>query len=129
VVEYPVGVRVLLVDDSAIIRRRLFDLIAGARGIESVDEAESVSTALDLAHRHAIDLAVVDISLGSESGLDLLRLLRAEHPQMLLVVLTNNATQAHRDECSRRGAQYFFDKSLEFEQAVALVSGVAAAYV
>lgn len=117
----------MIVDDSPIIRRRLVELLGGAHGIESVDEAASVSTALDVVRRRAIDLAVIDISLGRESGLDLLRLLRGEHAQMLLVVLTNNNTQAHRDECSRRGAQHFFDKSLEFERAISLVSSVAAA--
>lgn len=117
----------MVVDDSPIVRQRLVELLGDARGVESVQEAASVTAALELVRRHAIDLAVVDISLGPESGLELLGLLRAEHAQMLLVVLTNNSTPAHRDECLRRGARYFFDKSHEFEGAIALVSSVAAA--
>ena len=119
--------RVLIVDNSEAIRERLLELVRASSGVEGVWQAASVVAALDLVRQQPVDLTVLDLSLGAHSGLDLIRLLRAEHAQMVIIVLTNSSTDAHRDECLRRGAHFFFDKSLGFEQAMAVVAGVAVA--
>lgn len=118
-------VRVLVVDDSPAVRKRLFELLSDADGVDQVSEAADAAAALDLVRSTTIDLMVLDISLGAHSGLDLLRTLRAEHSEIMIVVLTNSSTDAHRDECLRRGAHFFFDKSHEFERALAVVAGAA----
>ena len=120
-------VRVLVVDDSLAVRKRLFELLSDSNGVEEVSEAADAGTALDLVRSKPIDLMVLDISLGARSGLDLLRTLRAEHSGIMVIVLTNSNTDAHRDECLRRGAHFFFDKSHEFERAIAVVAGAARA--
>ena len=119
-------VRVLVVDDSSAVRKRLFELLSDSIGVD-VSEAADATAALDLVRSNPIDLIMLDISLGAQSGLDLLRSLRAEHSEIMVVVLTNSNTDAHRDECLRRGAHFFFDKSHEFERAIAVVAGVARA--
>jgi DNA-binding NarL/FixJ family response regulator len=63
---------------------------------------------------------------GSQSGLDLIRQLRMEQARMVVIVLTNSSTDAHRQECLRRGAHFFFDKSHDFERAIAVIGEVAA---
>jgi len=119
-------VRVLIVDDSRAVRQRLLELLCDSRGVERIWQAADVPTALALVRSQPIDVAIVDISLGAQSGLELLGRLRSEHAQMLVVVLTNSSTDAHRHECLRRGAHHFFDKSHEFERAIELVASVAA---
>lgn len=116
-------VRVLVVDDFAAVRSRLRELLSDLSGVEEVSEAGDAASALALVRSKPIDLLVIDIFLGAASGLDLLPTLRAEHSQILIVVLTNSNTAAHRGECLRRGAHFFFDKSHEVERAVAVVVG------
>lgn len=121
------NVRVLVVDDSPAVRQRLLELLRDSTGVERVWQAADAAQALDAVRTHPIDLAVLDISLGQHTGLDLLRILRAEHPSIQVVVLTNSSTDAHRSECLRRGAHFFFDKSHEFDRAIAVVASAAQA--
>lgn len=120
-------VRVLIIDNSAAVRQRLLDLIRDCGGIEQIWQAADTTRALAIARDQPLDVAIVDLALGRESGLDLILKLRAEQARLILIVLTNSSTDAHRTECLRRGAHYFFDKSHEFERAIAVIGEVASA--
>jgi DNA-binding NarL/FixJ family response regulator len=122
-------VRVLLIDSSAAVRQRLLDLIRDSNGIERIWQAADATAALAVARAQALDVAIFDLALGADSGLDLIRQLRAAQSGMVLIVLTNSSTDAHRRECLRRGAHFFFDKSHDFERAIAIIGQVAAAGV
>jgi DNA-binding NarL/FixJ family response regulator len=98
----------------------LAELLAES-GVE-IHEASDPDRALESLHAIPIDAVILDISLGAQSGLDLIHEVRAARPAALLVVLTNNASDAHRRECLLRGADFFFDKSREFERAVDVVT-------
>jgi len=120
-------VRVLIIDNSAAVRQRLLDLIRVSNGVERVWQAADAAAALALARTQPLDVVIVDLALGADSGLDLIRQLRAEQARTVLIVLTNSSTDAHRQECLRRGAHFFFDKSHDFERAIAVIGQVAAA--
>jgi len=120
-------VRVLIIDNSAAVRQRLLDLIRDSNGVERVWQAADCAAALALARDQPLDVAIVDLALGPENGLDLIRQLRTQQARMVLIVLTNSSTDAHRQECLRRGAHFFFDKSHDFERAIAIIGEVAAA--
>ena len=119
--------RVLIIDNSAAVRQRLLDLIRDSNGVERVWQAADCAAALAIVRDQPLDVAIVDLALGPESGLDLIRQLRTEQAQLVLIVLTNSSTDAHRQECLRRGAHFFFDKSHDFERAIAVIGQVAAA--
>lgn len=119
--------RVLIIDNSAAVRQRLLDLIRESNGVERIWQAANAATALAVARDQTLDVAIVDLALGPESGLELISRLRAEQAPMVLIVLTNSSTDAHRQECLRRGAHFFFDKSHDFERAIAVIGQVAAA--
>jgi DNA-binding NarL/FixJ family response regulator len=120
-------VRVLVVDDSPAVRKRLLELLSDSKGVEQVWQAADAAEALQLVRSNPIELALLDISLGAQTGLELLRTLRAEYSHIKVLVLTNSSTDAHRSECLRRGAHFFFDKSHDFERAMAVVTSVAGA--
>lgn len=112
--------RVLIVDDSAVVRVRLHALIAEADAGIEVREASSKHEALGAA-REGVDLVILDLHLGEDSGLDAIEALREACPGADVVVLTNDASAHHRRESAARGAELFFDKSREFERAVDVV--------
>lgn len=114
--------RVLLVDDSAPVRERLRDLLVESAAAD-VSEAGSLEAACQLLKESPFDAAIVDVHLGAGSGLALIPIIRACQPGVLVVILTNDTTEAHRRECQRRGADLFFDKSREFHQAADAVRG------
>lgn len=81
-------VRVLLADDHALVRQGIRRFLEESGEITVVAEAEDGERALELVAQHQPDLAILDIRMPKLSGVDLARRIRAEHPQVKILVLT-----------------------------------------
>jgi two-component system response regulator DevR len=119
-------VKVLLVDDAAAVRSRLGAMLAEIPGVAIVIEAESAAEAAEALGATGPEIVVVDLHLGGESGMSLLPLVKRDRPTALLIVMTNHPTERHRRRCMTLGADYFFDKSRDFEDVLRVVAGTAA---
>ena len=116
-------VRILIVDDEPNIRRTLritFEAIGHA-----VDEVDSGAEALKLIGRQTFDVALVDLRLGGESGLDLLEPLQAQLPRLAVVVITAHASLDTAVEAMRRGAFDYLTKPFTPAQVRAVLERVA----
>jgi DNA-binding NarL/FixJ family response regulator len=81
------AIRVLLVDDHAVVRRGLHDLLASASGIEVVGEAADGAEALTRARELRPDLVLMDLQMAGVDGVEATRLLQAaEHVPQVLVL-------------------------------------------
>jgi DNA-binding NarL/FixJ family response regulator len=118
-------VRVLIVDDSGLVRDRLRTLLAEVSDLE-IEDAGSTRQARRALAANRVDVVILDLRIGPNSGLDLLVHVKARAPEAIVIVLTNESSESHRRECLCRGADHFFDKSRQFEQAVDLVRARAA---
>ena len=116
------AMRVLIVDDEPNIRRTL-RLAIEAMGHE-VEDANSSDRALRLAGRRPFDVALVDLRLGEESGLDLLAGLLAQSPRLAIVVNTAFATIDTAVEAMRRGAFDYLPKPFTPAQVRAVLERV-----
>ena len=115
----------LVVDDSPLLRRRVTAMIRETRSDAVVAEAQNAAEALSLASAQATRLVVLDLGLPDGSGLGLIEPLKQSADPPVVVVLTNHATEHHRRESIARGADYFLDKSREFERVGEIVHLVA----
>lgn len=107
--------RVFLVEDSPQIRDRLLALFATVDGARTVGYADGADSAVrEILQTHP-DAVVLDVSLAQGSGIDVLRALSTQAPDIDVYMLTNFATPQYRRLCERLGAKGFFDKSTEFE--------------
>jgi two-component system, NarL family, nitrate/nitrite response regulator NarL len=98
-------IRVLLIEDHAVVRAGLRMLIESQPYLMVVGEAANSADALALATREQPDIILLDLDLGVESGLDLLPGLRAAAGQARVLVLTGmRDAQGHR-QAIRRGAR------------------------
>ncbi len=118
--------RVLVVDDSPVVRTRLVALLAETGAVCVVAEAWDGLEAVRLARLHAPDAVVLDLNLPGMSGLEVLALLKAEPSPPVVVVLTNHPQERYRLACVRGGADFFFDKSHDFDRVVSAVVSTAA---
>jgi CheY-like chemotaxis protein len=109
-------VKVLVVEDSPIVRERLVALIAGLRNVSIVGQAEDGFKAQQLFRQHHPDAVVLDIQVPGINGMDLLVQFKKEHPACVVMVLTTYAFKGFRQRCTALGADHFFDKSTEFER-------------
>jgi DNA-binding NarL/FixJ family response regulator len=113
-------VRVLVVDDSVLVRKRLVEMLRDACLLD-VEEASTTEEAERVLAHKRIDVLVLDMHIGPHSGLEFLAVAKRLLPHVAILVLTNDPCEAHRRECLLRGADHFFDKAREFERAVDVV--------
>ena len=90
--------------------------------VDDVVEAGDAHEAFAVAQREVLAVIVLDLHLPGENGLSLLPRLRCAHKAALLIVLTNDSSAAHRRLCQERGADFFFDKSSDFERIADVVA-------
>lgn len=107
--------RVFLVEDSAIVRERLIRLLAGIEGVDVVGDADNPNDAIAGIVAATPDVVVLDVKLRNGSGIDVLKHIKARLPRVTVVMLTNYATSEYRHRCLTAGAQYFLDKTNEFQ--------------
>ena len=111
-------VRVLLVDDHALIREGLRRAFEQTDDLEVVAAAGSLSEAWALERAHSPDVAVVDINLGDGSGMDFVRTMRERRPSMGLVVLTMYDGDEHVFAALEAGASAFVLKGAPADEVV-----------
>lgn len=119
--------RVYIVDDSAAIRARLNEMLAGMDRVRVVGEAASAREAVAGILRSRPDSVLLDLNLMGRTGIDVLRTVRPQAPEIVFVVLTNHAEPQYRRVCAEAGAAYFLDKSSEFDRVREVVAEIAAA--
>jgi two-component system response regulator DevR len=81
--------RVMFVDDHEVVRSGLRMLVGGCDDLEVVAEAGTAAEALEGVRLHHPDVVVLDIRLPDRSGIDVCRELRAEHPDIAVLMLTS----------------------------------------
>src|SRR5580704_18313113 len=119
------GRRILLIEDSAVLTRRLIDLLSEPGRVEVAAQATTQSEAVSRLQQSAFDVLVVDIELAEGNGVAVIRAARQLYPpdaQPLIVVLTNYASDFVRDHCFAAGADYFLDKMRDIAKLKALVA-------
>ena len=120
------GLRVYLVEDSALVCERLRESIEeiGARVVGYADDAPTAVAEIAAMRPDAV---VVDIALREGTGLHVLKgieeLPEEKHPAR--VVLTNFNRAWYRDAAKRLGAEYFFDKSCDIPQMLDVLRSMA----
>ena len=113
--------RILIADDSAVVRSRLISLLTDLRGIEVVAQAEDAIEARILAEKLRPDVAILDLRMPLGSGADVLYDIKKLNPTPKVIMLTNYPHPENRRKCVDGGADYFFDKSTEFQRVVSVL--------
>ena len=108
-------IRVLLVDDHVLFRKGLAGLLRLRPEFEVVGEAGDGQEALDRARELEPDLILMDINMPNVDGLEATRMIKAELPQIRLVMLTVSEDEQDLYEAIRSGAQGYLLKNLRPE--------------
>jgi two-component system OmpR family response regulator len=117
--------RILLIEDSAVLSRRLIDLLSEPGRVCVTAQAATQSEALLRLQESTYDVLVVDIELAEGNGVAVIRQVRQLYPpdaQPVVVVLTNYASDFVREHCFAAGADYFLDKMRDIARLKAVVA-------
>ncbi len=102
--------RVFLVDDHPLVRESLASLIDRQPDLEVCGEADHPASALAAIAAAKPDVAIVDLSLGEGSGLELIRDLKQLHPQVGVLVLSMHDENLYAERALRAGARGYIMK-------------------
>lgn len=119
---------VFIVDDSAPIRARLAEMLAGIDGLQVVGEAASAFEAIGGILRTRPHAVLLDLNLMGRTGLEVLRAVHPRLPETVFVVLTNHAEPQYRSACFDAGAEYFLDKSSQFDLVRDVLAKIASTH-
>ncbi len=113
----PPALKLFLVEDSAQFREVLSEELNSPGEVEIVGYAESEEESIEALLSMPVDAAIVDLRLKNGSGLGILKYFRTHPllPKPTLIVCTNNPFAELREHCLSLGADFFFDKSGDYE--------------
>jgi DNA-binding NarL/FixJ family response regulator len=116
--------RVFVVDDHPLIRQGLAGVIADAGDLEFCGEASSAADALARVAALEPSLVIVDISLRDRDGLDLIKDLKARHPDLRMLVSSMHEESLYAERALRAGARGYIDKGADSEELQAAMRAV-----
>ena len=102
--------RVFIVDDHPLVREGLTNLINGQDDLIVCGEAKDSAQAINGIAKARPDVAFIDISLENESGLELVKQLKTQFPQVALIILSMHDEALYAERALRAGAQGYVMK-------------------
>jgi DNA-binding NarL/FixJ family response regulator len=112
--------KVFIADDSKVLCERLIEMLSDVPGIEVIGHAQDVLESLAAIKKLNPDIVILDIRMPGGSGMDVLQAIKQEKHAPMVIMLTNYPYPQYRKKCLGLGADYFFDKSTEFEKVTEL---------
>ena len=109
------GLKILIVEDSLLIVKRLWSLLSDMEGIATLAHAKDGNEAILLAKEINPDVIILDIKIPGKSGVEVLPELK-QKSYAKVIMLTNYSDVYYKNLCLKLGAEYFLDKSNEFEK-------------
>ena len=114
--------KILIADDSTIVRQRLIDMIdmmqCGDAIYEAVDYDQTIKGISDIRP----DVLILDIRMPGGTGIDVLETIQVNTRPPMVIVFTNFYHSQYLKRCMQLGADYFFDKSIDIEKLVDIVN-------
>ena len=109
-------IKVLIADDSLIVREHLVTMLDELAGIEIVGQADNVAEAISGIRILQPHVVILDIRMPGGNGIDVLQTIKQDEVAPKVIILTNYPYPAYRQKCLQAGADFFLDKSAEFDQ-------------
>ncbi len=120
----PHKIQILLVDDHQIVRQGLAGIINGEADMEVCAEAADAASALALVAKCLPDVVVTDISMSGMNGIEFLKYLRAQNPEIPAVVLSMHDEALYAERALRAGALAFVMKSESSDEVIRAIRKV-----
>lgn len=118
--------RILIVDDHAIMREGLADIIGRELDLEVCGQTGDAFEALEIAARAKPDLALVDITITGKNGLELIKDLRVQEPQIALLALSMHDETLYAERVLRAGGRGYIMKQEGGQRVIEAIRQVLA---
>jgi len=118
--------RVLIADDHAIVRDGLQRILATDASIEVAGEAKDGHEVLTAVRSGGFDVLLLDLSMPGRSGVELIKLIKSERPELRILVLSMHDEAQYAERAIRAGASGYLTKDTAAKQLVSAIARIAA---
>lgn len=115
-------IHVVLADDSAVVREKLSGLVAEQPGVDVVALTGNAVETIEAIRLHHPNAVILDLRMPQGGGLRVLKDFPKSAWRPVMIVLTNYSSSPFRESCMVAGADYFLDKSTEFDKIIPLLT-------
>lgn len=116
--------KVVIIDDHPIVRQGLAMMIDQENDLRVCGDASDIPSALEAVREHSPDIAVVDISLGQSSGLNLIEDLTRQYPGLSILALSMHDETLYAERCLRAGAKGYIMKKEPPEKVIVAIKDI-----
>ena len=118
-------IRVLLADDHAMVRTGLKELLTATGDIQVAGEATNGQDVLAAVRKGGFEVLVLDMSMPGRSGIELIKLVKAEQPKLRVLVLSMHSEKQYAVRALKAGASGYLTKESAADELVAAIRRVA----
>ena len=105
------SIRILIVDDHAIVRDGIRSVLQSSPEYVIVGEADDGEVALDLVTEKKPDVVIMDISMPKLNGIEAATIMKKNHPELKIIILTVHENEAYANQILRAGASGYVLKT------------------
>ncbi len=117
--------KVLIADDSPLVRERLRAVMAELSGVEIVGEAQDGLETIEKVRELRPDVVTLDIHMPKANGITVLQSIEHVEGRPVVIVLTSYPGLAYREKCIQAGAHAVLEKSSQFGRLSEMLQGLA----
>jgi two-component system response regulator YesN len=108
--------KVLIADDTNLIRERLQEMVSVSRQLEVVGSFANGTNTLEGLRTLKPDLAIIGLEMTGLNGIEVLKEIRKENSSLVYIILTLFSSEFYREMAMEAGADYFFSKPDDFKK-------------
>ena len=108
--------KIIIADDSLLLRERLKERLNEISGVDILALAKDGIQAIESIRKLQPDVVILDIRMPNENGIEVLQTIKRDNNSPIIIMFTNFPLPQYREKCKKAGADYFFDKSSEYQE-------------
>jgi DNA-binding NarL/FixJ family response regulator len=112
---------IFISDDSPVVRVRLAHIFDDVEGVKIIGEAQNVKDSIDSIKKLNPDAVILDLNMPDGNGIEVLKSIKTSNSKTKVIILTNYPFPQYKKICMEFGADYFFDKSNDFNKIVDII--------
>ena len=113
--------KVLIADDTNLIRERLQEMVSVSRQLEVVGSFANGTDTLEGLRTLKPDLAIIGLEMTGLNGIEVLKEIRKENTSLVYIILTLFSSEFYREMAMEAGADYFFSKPDDFKKVACVM--------
>ena len=117
--------KIVIADDSEMLRERIKNSLDDIEGVEIVGEAANGNEAIKIIQEKNPDFVILDIRMPELNGIEVLKKLKESKSKPIICIFTNYPYSQYKQKCMEEGAEYFFDKNVNFQEIKNVIKEIA----